>query len=506
MTDLTTHIPWHIWLVVLPLLAAILSFLFNRFLLAVAIIASSGVFISLFELTTQYLHNGAFYYPIGGWGAPLGIEFFIDGLTIALAWMTAVVGTVIGLYAEGYFAIRQRKRKGYAIHDEQRGYFWPLWFLLWAGLNNLFLSADVFNQYVSLELIGLAAVALTALSGKTASRLSAMRYLLVNMAGSLCFLLGIALLYAQHGILDLAGLGVVVVQGSVANTSLALMLIGLLLKTAIFPMHFWLPPAHANALTPVSALLSALVVKAGFYVVLRLWFGPFAQVATENLVILLGGLGVCAVVWGSIQAMRQQRLKMLVAYSTIAQLGFLPIALVLVHNGGQGKGDLFLPVFFMLSHSCAKAAMFLASGAIWLAMGHDVVSRLGDVRRQLPVGTFALGIAGLCLVGLPPSGSFVAKWSFLHISLSGGHWWWGLVVASGSLLTAAYVYRVIRPWFVQEEAGLAHNKKGLAHLEWLAFSLALIALLLGFSAPYLDEMLVMGATGPYALLAGGVSP
>ena len=147
-------------------------------------------------------------------------------------------------------------------------------FLL-AGLNGLFLAADIFHLYVTLELLGFAAVSLAALAGKRAAVVAAMRYLLVSLSGSLFFLFGVAILYAAYATVDLTALAGKVQPGPLAWSALALMAAGLLIKGAVFPLHFWLPPAHANAPTPVSALLSALVVKASFYILLRLWFELF---------------------------------------------------------------------------------------------------------------------------------------------------------------------------------------------------------------------------------------
>lgn len=494
MREFILHIPWQTGLVVLPLVAALTCFLLGRRLLPVAMVASGGVLLCLAGLTARFMASGSFRYPIGGWGAVLGIDHLVDGPAVALLWMAALVGTAIALYGEAYFGVRREKKKRRSLHHEQRRSFWPLWFLLWAGLNNLFLAADIFNQYVSLELIGLSAVALTALSGKNEARLAAMRYLLVNMAGSLCFLLGIALLYGRYGVLDLEALARLLIPDFSARLIFALMCSGLLLKTAVFPLHFWLPPAHANALAPVSALLSSLVVKAGFYVVLRFWFGLFAVLATPEVGMILGLLGVCAVGWGSIQALRQQRLKMLVAYSTIAQLGYLPMALALTVAADSRDEALFAVLLFMMAHAFAKAAMFLASGTVWLALGHDVISRLAPARRQLPIATFALAVAGLSLMGLPPSGSFAAKWSMLTLAIVGGAWWWGLAIIGGSLLTTLYIYRLIRPWFNREGRGgaLALGRHGL--LQWIPLGLAMAAMLLGYFAPALAALL--GGNGP----------
>ena len=217
--------------------------------------------ILLYGVGTQ----GALSYEIGGWTAGLGIALRADGLSALLLMMTALVMLAASIYASAYFS-----------KAVERARFWPLWLLLWTSLNALLLSGDLFNLYVTLELLGLSAVVLASLGGKTAAVEAALRYLLVGLLGSMLFLAGVSLIYAGYGTLDLAALARVVEAGPVTWTALALMTAGLLLKTALFPLHFWLPPAHASAPAPVSAVLSALVVKVAFYLVLRLWLDVFA--------------------------------------------------------------------------------------------------------------------------------------------------------------------------------------------------------------------------------------
>jgi formate hydrogenlyase subunit 3/multisubunit Na+/H+ antiporter MnhD subunit len=193
--------------------------------------------------------TGAARYPIGGWDAPLGIVLTADGLSLLMLLMTAAVGLAVSLYAPGYFRGKTR----------QLADFWPLWLFLWAGLNGLYLSGDLFNLYVTLELVGLASVALAALAGGADALTGAMRYLLVSLVASLFYLLGVVLLYHGYGSLDIVFLAELVTPSPPLWAALGLITAGLLLKTALFPLHFWLPPAHASAAAPVSALLSALV-------------------------------------------------------------------------------------------------------------------------------------------------------------------------------------------------------------------------------------------------------
>jgi formate hydrogenlyase subunit 3/multisubunit Na+/H+ antiporter MnhD subunit len=221
---------------------------------------------------------------------------------------------------------------------------------------------------------------------------------------------------------------------------------GLLVKSALFPLHFWLPPAHANAPAPVSAALSALVVKAAVYLMIRLWLDLFAPALDPASAWILGALGAVAVLWGSWNALRAQRLKLLAAYSTVAQLGYLFIffPLLVALPAGPTRDTAFGALVLMaLTHAFAKSALFLAAGMIQQHAGHDRIEELGGTARALPVTTFTLALAGVALVGLPPSGAFLAKWQLLSSAFATGQWFWVPVVAAGSLMAAGYVFRVL---------------------------------------------------------------
>jgi formate hydrogenlyase subunit 3/multisubunit Na+/H+ antiporter MnhD subunit len=200
----------------------------------------------------------------------------------------------------------------------------------------------------------------------------------------------------------------------------------------------------------VSAALSALVVKAAFYLVLRLWLDLFPGIATEGATALLGGLGALAVVWGSWLALRADRLKLLAAYSTVAQLGYLFLALPLLMTvpSGDARDALFGGVLmFALSHGFAKAALFLAAGTLLHHGGHDRIAELDGTAQRLPATTFTIALAGIALVGLPPSGTFLGKWQLLAAAVDVGAWWAVAAISAGSMLATAYVFRVLNHAF-----------------------------------------------------------
>ena len=228
-------IPWGPLLILVPLLGAIACLLWPRLARYLGFLTLVAVLLGVVGLGFQLLGHGPYRHAIGGWSAPLGIDLVADGLSLWMLAMTVLVGLGVSLYATAYF------------QGPRAAHFWPLWLFLLAALNALFLSGDLFNLYVTLEMIGLAAVALTALQGGSHALVGAMRYLLATLLGSLAYLLGVVLLYHGYGTVDITLLGERVADDPVAWMAMGLMLAGLALKTALFPLHFWLPPAHASA-------------------------------------------------------------------------------------------------------------------------------------------------------------------------------------------------------------------------------------------------------------------
>lgn len=483
MTGLSSGAPWMPHLILIPLSAGILSFLFGerfrRILIAAAI---GGTWFSLIRLALDLDHVGPRRYPVGGWVAPLGIELRIDGFSLMMLGTTATVGSFISLYALGFFA-----------GDGRRGIrFWPLWWLLWAAHNAVFLAADLFNLYVTLELLSLSAVGLVVLAGDRDSLAAGLRYLLAALAGSLAYLMGVALLYGAYGTLSLERMAGLFRPEPANVLAASLITVGLILKTALFPLHFWLPPAHGGALAPVSALLSALVIKASFYILLRLWFEVFPSALTEVFIQGIGALGAIAIFTGAWLAFHQEKLKMLIAWSTVTQVGYLFLTFPLAAGSPSSALAAFSGgVYLAVSHAVAKAAVFLAAGAMLKVTNEDRVDRMAGVGRHLPISLFAFATAGVSLMGLPPSGGFIGKWLLLTAALSSGQWWWAAVLVLGGFTSAAYIFRVLRRCFLPPREYAAFHPVPLV-MPLAALSLAGIALALGLAAVYPLRLLQTG--------------
>lgn len=465
-----------VWLILLPLIWATLTFCLGPGRGALAGLA--GLVLQLLcagLLALEVAQKQTVTHLVGGWQEPLGILLVADGLSAVMLLLTQAVALAIALYARSYL-------------KQEPHWFWPLTGFLLAGMNGLYLSGDLFNLYVTLELIGLAAVGLVVTGGAAGQVTAALRYLLASLVGSGGFLLGVALLYGCYGTVSIGLLnGLIGPQPPLAVWLAAVVMVaGLLLKTALFPFHFWLPPAHGGAPAPISALLSALVVKASFYVLLRLWLGPFAGFITP-LAWFPALLGCLAILWGSWQAIRADRLKMLVAYSTVAQLGYLFLIFPLF---GTGSRAVQIGLLHAVAHGLAKAAMFLAAGLLVKAGNSERVLGVSHAVNQLPITLFAFGLAGVSLMGLPPSGGFLAKWLLIDAALAGGQVWIAVIAVIGGLMASVYVFRVLRLAFRESIDGDHRRPQPVpAVMEWTAFTLASASIALGLLAMPLFRLL-----------------
>lgn len=480
--------------VLLPLGAACVAFVVRWLGPVVGLAASAALGVCAVGLGLEVWHEGPVRHALGGWGSPLGIELYADGWSAAMVGMVAVVGAGISAYAARYFG-----------PGPERDFFWPLWLMACSGLGAVMVAGDVFNLYIAFEVVSLAAVALVALGSGAVAKTAAQRYLLAALTGSLSYLLAVALLYAEYGVLDLPHLAERVRPSPATGLALALALAGLSLKTALVPLHGWLPPAHANAPAPASALLSALVVKASLYAQLRLGLTVFGSARVPSVDVVLGALGAAAILWGSVQALQQQRLKLVVAYSTVGQLGYPFLVFPLV-GGAGARSALSGAVYFMLAHACAKAALFLAAGNVLRALGHDRLEGMRGAAAALPMTFLTFALASLSIMGLPPSGGFVAKWLLLRGALEAASWPLAVVLIGGGLLAAGYLLRVLALSLARPEGPPLVPRPVPLALELPALVLALAAVALGLVSSVPLSLLEVGAAGLPGVFGGGAVP
>lgn len=420
-------------------------------------------------------------YVVGGWAPPLGVTLRADGLSAAMMLTTAVVICAIGVYALADYLTPAGTRE-----ERSPFVFWPLLLGVCGAMNLVCVGGDLFTLYVALELLTFAAVPMVSLDGRAETLRAALRYLLFAIVGSILYLLGITLLYGAYGTLDIAGLSRQVQPDLATVSTLALMTTGLLAKTALFPLHLWLPPAHAGAPAAASAALSALVVKGSFFLVIRLWFDVMPGLPGHGGALILGVLGAAAIVFGGIMALHQQRLKLLVAYSTVAQIGYLFLAFPLALNAQTGRLEsgaaLTGGMLQVMSHATAKAGMFMAAGTIYAALGHDRIAGLAGAGRAVPLTVLAFAFGGCTLIGLPFGGAFMAKSLLLGSPAASAQWWWDWTMFAGSLLTSAYMITVMTRMLTPARTSSVARAGVPRYQEMAALGLALLSLLLGLAA------------------------
>lgn len=479
--------------VMLPVIAMLLGLILGgRYVERVALVSTfAGLVLSATIVTLIWTTRTGLEYHIGGWAPPLGVALRADGPAAVMLLLTSVVMGAAALFSRASF--RQP-----CLVTEQRAplSFWLLFLAIAAALNTVFLGADLFNLYVALELLTFAAVPLVCLGGGRETLEAGLRYLMFALLGSALYLLGATLLYGAYGTLDIGLLAGRVRPEPASWVALALMTAGLMAKTALFPLHLWLPPAHAGAPAGASAVLSALVVKASFFLIVRLWFDALPVLITPFAAQILGALGASAILYGSLLALRQSRLKLLVAYSTVAQIGYLffvfPLAAANLGQGGWNAIAWSGAWMQLVGHALAKAAMFMAAGLIAERMGHDRIADLRGLGRVLPVTVLAFGLGGLSLMGLPPSGGFVAKLLLLSAATAEGQWLWAVVILLGGILAGGYLFRVLSPALREATTPLELVSRVSMDRQVVALALAVAAVLIGLAPLRTYTMLEIG--------------
>ncbi|MDS0298304.1 monovalent cation/H+ antiporter subunit D family protein [Halogeometricum sp. S1BR25-6] len=377
-------------------------------------------------------------YVVGGFSAPFGIELVIDGLSATMVVLVAVVALGVLGYAR--------------VAGPRSNAFYATYLLLLAGLSGMSITADVFNMYVFLEITGLAAYALVASGEGGRSARAALKYLLVGTVGASLFLLGIGFAYVATGTLNMADLSAqlaAVGYGSpLVRASFGLLVVGLFVKIAVFPIHTWQPAAYAGAPDSVSALISALVSTIAAYALIRIVFtvftveflaaNPFAQT-------VLVAAAVVSIVAGSVLAVTQREIKRMLAYSSVSQFGLI-VGAVAVANGTALTGAMI----HLVGHAVMKGGLFLTSGLIADETDARTVDDYRGLAERFPVGSTAFGVLALAMVGVPPAVGFVGKWYIALGAVEARAWPLVAVLLLSTLLTLAYFARVLERIYFRE--------------------------------------------------------
>jgi multicomponent Na+:H+ antiporter subunit D len=432
-------------------------------------------------------------YPFGNWPPPIGIEYRIDAANAFVALLVSAMAAVTLLWAPRSVAQEVEGR---------HGTFYALFLLAVAGLLGIALTGDAFNVFVFLEISSLASYALIAHGRDRRALLAAFRYLIMGTIGATFFLIGIAFLYMVTGTLNMGDLAErlpALSDNNAVRAALAFIVVGMGLKLALLPLHLWLPNAYAYAPNFVTVFLAGTATKVALYVMLRFAFTvfepdySFVALPLSAVLMILALAGMFA---GSWVAMFQIHLKRMLAYSSVAQVGYMVLGVSLVSLTGLTAA--FLHLF---NHALIKTALFMAVGCMMYRTGS---ARLADIRglgRQMPWTFTAFALAGLSIIGVPTTAGFVSKWYLILASVEAGAWWLVMLVVLTSMMAVYYIWRVIEAaWFSPRPEQAAAVRE--APLALLAPTWFVVALNFYFG---LDTRLTVGAASAAAnaMLGGG---
>lgn len=445
LEQLTHHLP--ALQTVIPLIAAPLCMLFGSRHIAwtITLIASLATFVISCVLLAQVIDGSVISYHLGGWEPPLGIEYRIDAFNAFVLLIVSGIGALIPFYAPA--SIKSEIPK--SLHS----YFYTAYLLCLTGLLGVTVTGDAFNVFVFLEVSSLSTYALVAMGAKKDPRAltSAFNYLVMGTIGATFFVLGLGLLYILTGTLnmvDLADKILLLEDNRTLNVAFAFILVGLGLKIAMFPMHLWLPNAYAYAPSAVTAFLAATATKVAIYTLLRFLFTVFSfdypfEVQTLEWVVL--PLAIMAMFAASIVAIFQTNLKRLLAYSSIAQVGYMLLGVTFLSKTG-----LTATIIHLFNHAVTKGGLFMAVGALVLRYGSPNIDDLRGAGKQMPWTMAAFVAGGLSLIGVPLTAGFISKWYLISAAFEADYWLPAILIVASSLLAVVYVWRVVEAAYLHE--------------------------------------------------------
>jgi multicomponent Na+:H+ antiporter subunit D len=443
VTDLTAHLP--VLQVVVPMLLAPLVVLLRPRGLAWAATTAGSVMALLLalELVIGVLAGQDIRYALGGWAAPYGIELRVDDFSALL--LLIVTG------ASSAALLAARRSIDAAIETHRQPLFYAAWLLALAGLCGILVAGDAFNIFVFMEISSLASYILVAGGPDRRALPAVFKYLIMGTIGATFYLIGVGLVYMMTGTLNLADMELRIHEVADQRPILVaagFITVGLALKAALFPLHVWLPNAYTYAPHAVTAFLAACATKVSLYVLLRFDFVVFQQnLAGHELqfAAFLMPLAVLAILFGSAVALFERNLKRLLAYSSVAQIGYILLGASMISVAGLTAG-----ILHMFNHALAKGTLFLAVMCLATRLRGLKLGDLAGAARAMPWTMAALVFGALSLIGVPGTAGFISKWYLVTAALDLGPLGIGLiaVVVAGSLMAVVYVWRIVEAaWF-----------------------------------------------------------
>ena len=424
--------------VVIPLICAPLCMLvrYRDWSWIVALFGSWASLVISWLLLQQVMDAGVISYHMGNWAPPLGIEYRIDFVNAFVLLIVSAIGAVVTPYA------RESVRAEFGTNRIYM--FYTAYMLCLCGLLGVTITGDAFNLFVFLEISSLSSYVLIAMGKDRRALTAAYQYLVLGTIGATFIVIGIGLLYAETGTLNMADLAKRLADQPLSRTigaAFGFLVVGISLKLALFPLHLWLPNAYTYAPSVVSAFLAATATKVAVYVLLRFLFTIFnvkLSFGVMPLDTILLVLAVIAMFAASAVAIFQTNLKRMLAYSSVAQIGYMILGISFANVNGLSAG-----IIHLFNHALMKGGMFLALGCIFYRIASVNINDMAGMGRRMPWTMGAFVVGGLGLIGVPLTVGFISKWYLVLGALERGWWFAAALVLLSSLLAVVYIWRVV---------------------------------------------------------------
>ncbi len=441
-----------VMLVVLPIIIAALCAVMPSEKMAWGATLATTLFCTFLSISVlaQVLSTGVIDYALGGWEPPLGIAFRLDGLNAPILLLISLIGVFCSLY--GYRSVPNE------VEPKKRAPFYAAFLVCFSGLLGMVVTGDAFNVFVFLEVSSISTYVLVAMGASRDRRAlnAAFNYLILGSIGATFFVIGIGFLYMETGTLNMLDMAAKLAEAGpssrVTQVAFAFIVVGLGLKLAMFPLHLWLPGAYAYSPSMITAFLAATATKAALYLLMRFVFtvfDPSADFIVSTLAWILAVTGVIGMFAASLQAIFQTDARRTLAYSSVAQVGYMLLGIGMGTALGVQAGYLHL-----INHAMIKGCLFLCLGAFWFQFGITRISDFTGLGKTMPLTMSAFTLGGLSLIGVPLTAGFQSKLALLNAAADVG-WWWavGAIVVS-SLFALIYIGRMLEAAWLHERPQL----------------------------------------------------
>ncbi|MEM1150631.1 MAG: monovalent cation/H+ antiporter subunit D family protein [Pseudomonadota bacterium] len=484
------------WLI--SVLSTLASLFFAVILLALVQASGPlGTELARAGIDTNLIEIGLLSYELGGWAPPAGIEFRVDALNAMVLLLVAGIGFLAAVFS--WPTVNAE------IRSEKQNLFYSAYLICFCGLSGVAITGDAFNLFVFLEISSISTYVLVAL-GATRDRRAlpaAFNYLIMGTIGATFYVIGVGFLFAATGTLNMAQLGEMLpdlIDNRTVQAGFAFIIIGLGVKAAMWPLHQWLPNAYAYSPSFVTTFLAATATKVALYALIRWLFSVFSPefaFETASFEWIFAPLAIAAMLVCSFQAVFQTDVRRTLAYSSVAQVGYMLLGVSLATAAGLSAG-----LFHLFNHALMKGGLFMAVAGVVLTYQGTTLKDFAGLGRSAPWTMTAFAICGLSLIGVPLTAGFQSKVALLTATLDSGWWWAAALIVFSSVLAVIYMGRILEAVFFKapENPRKVRKEAPLLLLVPLWF-LALANIVIGLDAGFPFDLSINAAETVFSVEA-----